>query len=335
MKKFFVLISVFALLIPFFASAHTKWLVNPSDTSLVRHYQWTDGPVIIWLAVVFIIIAIGVLLEYVVPSPRKFSHPFFDYIDPIVISLFSIMTGIGLIVFSILGYVFAPPLVPTSLFGYIIIGIQACIGLGLVLGVFVQTLSLALIILYLLAIFYFGIQNTIEALEIPGIALMLLLSVRSHWVLFSSEWLEVLVKNLREYAVPLLRIFVGFNFIVLGFSEKILRPELGVAFLSEHHWNFMQILGFQNFTDYWFVLSAGVVEALFGLVFVLGIVTRINAFVVFCFFIPSFIMLGSIEIFGHILYFATLMVLMVFGSGNKLKLLPSRTLSDVKNTPMQ
>ena len=333
MKRLFIFISAFVFSIPLFASAHLKWFISPSDVSPVRHYQWTDGPVITWLAVVFVIIAVGALLERVLPSPRKFSHPFFDYIDPVVVSLFSIMTGVGFIVFSALGFVFAPLLVPATLFGYIIIGAQAFIGLGLVLGVFVQTLSLALIVLYFLATFYFGTQNMLETLEIPGIAFMLLLSVRSHWILFSAEWLESLVKHSREYAVPLLRIFAGFNLIVLGFSEKILHPELGLAFLSEHHWNFMQMLGFQNFTDYWFVLSAGVVEALVGLVFVLGIVTRINAFVVFCFFIPSLIILGPTEAFGHILHFAMWIVLMVFGSGNKLKLPFSRTLPETKSIP--
>lgn len=335
MKRFFIFISAFALSIPFFASAHVKWFVNPSDVSPVRHYQWTDGPVITWLAVVFVIIAVGILLEHILLSPRKFSHPFFDYIDPIVISLFSIMTGIGFIVFSASGYVFAPQFVPTTLFGYIIIGVQACIGLGLVFGVFVQTLSLALIVLYFLAVFCFGIQNTMETVEIPGIAFMLLLGVRSHWILFSSERLEAFVKPSRDYAVPLLRIFAGFNLIVLGFSEKILHPELGLAFLSKYHWNFMQMLGFQNFTDYWFVLSAGVVQALFGLVFILGIVTRINAFVVFCFYVPSLIILWPLEVFGHILHFAMWMVLMVFGSGNKLKLLLPRILPEAKGNLAQ
>ena len=59
--------------------------------------------------------------------------------------------------------------------------------------------------------------------------------------------------------------------MILGFSEKILAPELGVNFLEGHSWNFMNAIGL-NFSDYLFTLSAGATEFILGLVFVLGIV---------------------------------------------------------------
>ena len=279
MKKIFYTLSAIIFSLPLFASAHVKWLIDTTNIKHVENYHWTDKPVLIWLVVVLLIIIIGIFLERFLPSPRKFSHPFFDYIDPIVISFFSIMAGIGFVIFSISGYLFAPPLIPSTLFGYILIAGQAIIGFGLILGVFVQVLSIALIVIYVLSAFYFGFENMLETLEIPGIAFMLLFIVRAHWTLFSSNRLETLAKHFRSYAVPLLRVFAGLNLIVLGFSEKILHPEFGLAFLAEYHWNFMQMAGFQNFTDYWFVLSAGVVQVLLGLVLILGIVTRINAFV--------------------------------------------------------
>lgn len=322
MKKTISIFLSILFLVPFVTSAHVKWFADDSYVNPIQNYQWSDGPVDIWITVVLSLIVFGVLFEYILPSPRKFSHPFFDYLDPIIISLFSIMTGIGFVVFSVSGYIFAPPLIPYSLFGYALILIQAIIGIGFVLGVFVQFLSLLLIAIYVMSAFYFGFQNALETLEILGISLMLFLSVKSRWILFSSVRLNEFAKQYRAYAIPFLRIFAGLNLIVLGFSEKILHPELGLSFLAKYHWNFMQILGFENFTDYWFVLSAGVVQVLFGLVFTLGIVTRINAFVVFCFYVPSLIILGPIEVFGHVLHFAMWIVLMVFGSGTKLKLPP-------------
>ncbi len=77
------------------------------------------------------------------------------------------------------------------------------------------------------------------------------------------------------------------------------------------------------------------IQGLVGLGLVLGIVTRINAFVAFCFYIPSLIILGSIEVFGHIINLAMWIVLMVFGSGGKLKLPLSPTVSNVNNTITQ
>ncbi len=320
MKKLISIFSLSLLLTPFFASAHVKWFVHGAADS-VRGYQWTDTPVITWFFIVLIIVVIGIFLERTLPSPRKFSHPFFDYIDPVIISLFSIGVGFGLVLFALQGYIFAPTLLVTGPWGLIMQWMELFIGMGLLLGIFVQLLSFALLMLYGIFVWNFGMLNMLETIEIPGIALLLLLSVRSHWALFGSGRLEAVAQRYREYAVPLLRLFIGLNLIVLGFSEKILRPELGMAFLEKYPWNFMQALGFVNFTDYWFVLSAGAVQALFGLIFLLGIVTRVNAFVVFCFFIPSLILLGPFEVFGHILNFSIWMVLMVFGSGQKLKII--------------
>ena len=79
------------------------------------------------------------------------------------------------------------------------------------------------------------------------------------------------------------------------------------------------MLGFHQFSDYWFVLSAGAVEVIFGLIFVLGIVTRLNALVLAGFFIATLILLGPMELLGHAPHFAIVFVLLVFGSGEKLK----------------
>jgi uncharacterized membrane protein YphA (DoxX/SURF4 family) len=112
---------------------------------------------------------------------------------------------------------------------------------------------------------------------------------------------------------------------VLGFSEKILHPEFGINFLSMYPWNFMQSLGLA-YSDYLFTLSAGAVESLFGLVFMLGIVTRLNALVLAVFFtIPIFI-LGPIELAGHMPHFAAVVLLLLFGAGEHFKLVHRKSL---------
>ncbi|MEK9154083.1 MAG: hypothetical protein AAB798_01275, partial [Patescibacteria group bacterium] len=77
------------------------------------------------------------------------------------------------------------------------------------------------------------------------------------------------------------------------------------------------------YSDYLFTLSAGAVESLFGLIFILGVVTRLNALIVaIVFTIPLFI-LGPIELAGHLPHFAAVVLLLLFGGGNMLKV-PSR-----------
>jgi uncharacterized membrane protein YphA (DoxX/SURF4 family) len=76
---------------------------------------------------------------------------------------------------------------------------------------------------------------------------------------------------------------------------------------------------FPWYTDYLFTLSAGTMEALFGLIFILGVVTRLNALAIAIFFsIPIFI-LGPIELAGHLPHFCAVVLLLLFGSGEHFK----------------
>jgi hypothetical protein len=60
--------------------------------------------------------------------------------------------------------------------------------------------------------------------------------------------------RLNKHAVEILRVGTGICLIVLAFTEKLAYPELSLAFLQAHHWNFMQPF-FPNFSDSLFVLS--------------------------------------------------------------------------------
>ncbi|MEK7520410.1 MAG: DoxX family membrane protein [Patescibacteria group bacterium] len=324
LRKFSMWSIAAALFMPLFASAHVKWFVDVAHTAPIRSYSITDGPVLAWIAIAVVIVGIAILLEKKLPSLRSFSHPFFDYIDPAVISLFSIIIGFGLVVFSWEGYGFAPNLISTTILGELMLAFQATIGFALVLGVFVKLASVGLLALFFTAMLHFGFGELSDAFEVVGIALILLLFGRPHWTLFDAARLHALAERYRDYAVPLLRVFTGVNLVILGFSEKILHPELGMAFLAEYHWNFMQMLGFENFTDYWFVLSAGTVEALFGVMFILGLVTRLTAVFLLPFFFATLILMGPVELFAHILHFAILLTLLVFGSGRRLKFIRTR-----------
>jgi len=318
-KRVFVLGFAFALLLPFTASAHVKWFVA-DDLVSTRAYSFFDLPVILWMIISLLIISIGILFEKNLPSPRRLSFSFFSYIDPVIITIFSIFIGIGLVIFSFQGLIFAPTLVADSSFEYTLIVVQTIIGISFILGTFVQLSAILLALLYGVALWHFGFWQLIDHLEILGIALMLFLSIRPYWTVLDVGRLLKLGETYRVYAIPLLRVFTGLNLIVLGFTEKILYPELGITFLRDHPWNFMQMIGFEAYTGYWFVLSAGAVEVLLGVIFVLGIVTRLNALVVLAFFIITLVLLGPVEVIGHILHFAILLILLVFGSATKLKL---------------
>ncbi|WP_119394450.1 DoxX family protein [Salinibius halmophilus] len=135
------------------------------------------------------------------------------------------------------------------------------------------------------------------------------------------------VRNL-SYSVLALRIFTGIALVTLGLSEKLIGSHLGAAFISKYDWNFMQLLGFEFFTDRLFILSAGVMEVVFGLILILGTVTRLNILVVAIFMITTNVTFvfqdnpeaALMELVGHLPIIATAVICVFFGSGQKLKL---------------
>lgn len=154
---------------------------------------------------------------------------------------------------------------------------QVAIGLMFVFHLFPRYASIGLIVLTAVVTISHGIEAILENVILFSLALYFYLmhtSVTGFWAVA------------KKYSVDIVRIGTGVSLIALACTEKLLYPELGMQFLAEHHWNFMQPL-FPWFTNELFVLSTGFAEALFGLVFIFGYVTRINTIVIGAFFAVS------------------------------------------------
>ncbi|MCE8546025.1 DoxX family protein [Ruegeria pomeroyi] len=144
--------------------------------------------------------------------------------------------------------------------------------------------------------------------------------------------------RLKPYSVDVLRIFTGLSLIILGVAEKLHPAALGQAFIAYYAWNFMPLLGFDWFDDRPFVLSAGVMEVVFGTILVLGVVTRLNILAVAVLMLASNIVFliegrkeeAMVELIGHLPIIATALILLVLGSGQRLKVTPrQQTISPV------
>lgn len=156
-----------------------------------------------------------------------------------------------------------------------------------------------------------------------GIALFLLFNY------FPSEEIQ---EKLKPYSVDMLRIFTGLSLIALGCFEKLQGAALGQAFVADYQWNFMKSLGFGWFDDQLFVLSAGVMEVVFGVVLVLSVVTRLTVMVVAGLMLTSNIVLllqneqekALTELIGHLPIIAIALILLLLGYGQRLKVTPKR-----------
>ncbi|MEK7564271.1 MAG: DoxX family membrane protein [Patescibacteria group bacterium] len=308
MKKLIILVILFT---PFVSLAHVKWFAQ--ENQYIRPYSLTDVPVLIWILVTIFLVSIGFYLESNIKIPSRF-RAILDKIGPMAESLASIGFGAALIIFSLSGFVFAPNLHAEGSF---ILFLQGIAGVMIMLGIFERIGALLLLLTFVLGIARYGGIEMMDTFEMVGFALYALLVGRPKWKLISTSYGLKFLNNFESYAVPILRIATGINLIILALSEKIFASSLTYDFLSNYHWNFMQSFGMSN---YWFAFSSGVVELLFGLFFVLGLITRTATIFLAFFLITTLILLGPLELIGHLPHFSIAIVLLVLGAGDKLKL---------------
>lgn len=315
-KKFFLLLPV--LFLPYATFAHVKWFAE-SETPM-RAYQITDNFVILSIFASIILILIGVLLEKRLHVP-KLLNIYIERFAPRALSVASIGFGFAFLLFTLKGFIFAPNLPATESMGSIMLFLQGIAGMMILFGFYERLGGFLLIILFILGVQEYGAYEMLDTFEILGFAFYAIIIGRPKWSLRDSNLLKNFGHKFRSYGLPILRVGTGLNLIILGFTEKILTPSLTANFLENYNWNFMQRIGIYTFTDYWFAFFAGIVEILFGIFFLLGIVTRTTTIVLAIFLISTLILLGPIELIGHLPHFSIAIVLLVLGSGSRLKLI--------------
>ena len=311
--KIFYSLFALSLLIPTLASAHVKWFAKSSE--YVRPYQLTDAPVIFSILLVIGALLVGIYLEKRLKVPKWYSR-FIEHAAPAILSVASIGFGLSYLVFSYMGFVFAPNLHAVGEVGALLIGIQALAGAMILFGFYERIGGLLLILLYVLCVKEFGFYNMMDCFEMVGFAFYAMIIGRPKWKIAESELMNKIMHHFHRYGVSILRVGTGINLIILGFSEKILAPSLTQAFLLKYDWNFMHHIGFEWFSDYWFAYAAGVSEALFGLFLLFGLVTRLTIIGLAVFLVTTLMLLGPLEVVGHLPHFSIAAVLLVFGAGS-------------------
>ena len=303
---------------PSFALAHTRWFATgelpPYATS-----EPTALYLMFWGLIAAVIIGLGIYLERRGLLQLSFLHPRRDHAFPRAAATFSMVAGAFFLIAGTHSYLFSPNLTIVSGIPYTLVVLQILVGIAFLAGIYARVAAVVLALVWFAGFPNAGFVAMAENVWVLSTALFVLVMGSDYFSLVPFRTLAHLTRRFHDYALPLLRLGTGATLLVLGFSEKILHPEFGINFLSQYHWNFMQLLGFGWYSDYLFTISAGAVEALFGLIFILGIVTRLNALVLGIFFTVPLFILGPIELAGHLPHFAAVLLLLLFGGGNRLK----------------
>ncbi len=297
--------------------AHTRWFAHEALPPLA-----TNEPTGLYLTalalVAGVIVGAGIWLEKKRMFQLGWLMPKASHAFEREASVFSMVAGAFLMIAGTHEFLFSPNLSVESGIPMTLIMLQFVLGISFLLGVFARVSALCLIALWLVTFVYAGWVAMIEDVWVLSSALFILIMGNEYFSVVKFRALAHITKHYQSYALPILRLGTGLTLLTLGFSEKILHPEFGINFLRQYDWNFMQSVGLQ-YSDYLFTLSAGAVESLLGLVFILGIVARVNALVVATFFTIPLFFLGPIELAGHVPHFAAVVLILFFGAGTRFR----------------
>lgn len=285
MKKLIVLAlgSIGTLLLPLTASAHVKWFVDSEKIIRESHntipfYNATSKAVLIWSVLAFIAVWVFSIIDKHTRTPKGLLSFGLRH-ERTIVRISQIILGLFLITVTLLWKIVLVPEFPmegavANALGWL----QLIAGALFVLNMFPRMASLITILLYITLGITHGFEPLLENLILLSLAVYFFIKHSP-----SDSWWS---RKLDKHSIEIVRIGTGLSLIILALTEKLMYPELSLSFLAVHQWNFMQPL-FPQFTDLLFVLSTGFAELVFGIIFILGYMTRTNTVLIAIFFALS------------------------------------------------
>ncbi|HEV7593949.1 MAG TPA: hypothetical protein VGO33_03045 [Gemmatimonadaceae bacterium] len=301
---------------------HERWFIDETRFP-VQFDTWSSPNSLIPIAVAVGITAVATVIyrargrKSVVPGPIALGMPWESYVRllswmPLVIG---VHMGITLLVSGVSRQLFVPNLeLPFNLLGGVLGMVEIAIALGFIYGALARPAAAALALLWIAGMMVFGPLRLIEHAEIFGIAFFLYATGRGPLAFdMAFEKLHKPVKPLIPYAVPVLRVALGIGLAVVAFTEKLWNIPMGLAFLSKYHFNFFPYIGLPGIDDTKFLLIAGTIELLLGLMLIAGTYVRLIIVATLIPFNLTLPFLGWRELVGHLPIYGILALLLLWG----------------------
>lgn len=125
-----------------------------------------------------------------------------------------------------------------------------------------------------------------------------------------SRRFDAVVSPYEDYAATAVRVALGFNFIYLGFVEKLLNPGRALQVVEKY-----DLTAVVPVEPGMWVVGAGLTEMALGAVLILGLFTRASCAVAFVLFTTTLFGLPDDPVIAHISLFGLASMLFITGSG--------------------
>jgi hypothetical protein len=166
----------------------------------------------------------------------------------------------------------------------------------------------------------FGFLPVLQRVDMLGLALFVLLTGAGRWSADHELGRTADPSPAAAgQAVWALKVCAGLALIVVAFAEKLAVPGMALDFLAHHpQFNLAQQLGLE-WTDLEFARVAGAIEVLFGLLLISGALPQAIVVIAGIPFNATLYFFGNMELVGHLPVYATMLILLVYGSDPLLR----------------
>lgn len=284
-----------SVLLPFNAHAHVKWFSGYSYNQAPVGFSSLGTPAF-WALLVLSIITIGLFVyaDRVLekwPAYVNLNNRLGEYADraPVILRIF---TGASLLLAWQADTMIAPELkIPNQLWGWF----QFALAL-LMLGATTSALAgLGMIILYLFAIYQFGMFHMLDYLVYPAIGYFLFVTC---------------LKNPKVHNTRIPALYVGLGFSLFWAAlEKVFYPTWGLEVLHQEPALTMGL------NHGFFLLACAFIEMSLGYLLIIGLLQRSLALTITLVFFTTTCFFGKTEVVGHTILHGALLVFIVVGRG--------------------
>ncbi|HEV2129138.1 MAG TPA: hypothetical protein VGR22_11010 [Thermomicrobiales bacterium] len=312
------LVSLSAAVLPSDAAAHVRWFTPYGPYWDPEWDRFLTLPVLLAVLAVGIVVATLAVAQRLIGDPLWPRPPFLQRMELSAPAILGVQAAIAIIYAATQLDIFVPNIeLPRNPLGFAIAGVAIVAGFTYITGVLTRVGALLTVGLFILALFYGAWYEALEQVIFVGIALYLMAVGRGvvRYGGVQEEDRSPISDWLRPHALRILRWSAGLSVLILGLTEKLLAPELGVAFLQEYpNFNVLGELGIEWFTDRRFVFAAGIVEVTAGAALLSGYLPRVVILVLWIPFNLGIPFLPPTELIGHLPILATMYVLLVRGT---------------------
>ncbi len=295
--------------------AHETWFVDqpPMD--------WSFAFEAATLALLAAALAVTLAVRMAATRFPGVDVPFIGRMAPFMPYAVRIHLAVSLVGLLSLGYYLSPAMdLEADVAGFALGAVMALVAITMATGWYARGGAWLLVAAGPIGMLEFGVSPVLQRVDMLGLAAFVLLAGPGRWSA-DHELGRAREPSLDGQAAAAwaLRLAAGTALIVVAFVEKLANPDMALLFLAEHPgFNVAQGLGI-GMSDLEFTRVAGSIEVLFGLLIISGALPQAAVLIAGIPFNATLYFFGSKELMGHLPIYATMLVLLVYGSDPRLR----------------